>query len=126
LKRQHEAESLSSKVKIKNLEQSLQSQKENVSKVQSSYASYKINADEMNQKSVHELKKLSQTLQEKETIIAQLEIKIQKESQAKSESELEERIKAMAEHLIEKQSQLETLKSEKSALLLQLEKESQV
>jgi hypothetical protein len=113
-------------VKIKNLEQSLQSQKENVSKVQSSFASYRINSDEMNQKNVHELKKLSQTLQEKETIISQLEIKIQKESQTKSESELEERIKAMAEHLIEKQSQLETLKSEKSALLLQLEKESQV
>eukprot|EP01080_Neovahlkampfia_damariscottae_P003827 gene3827-6988_t len=125
LKRQYEAESISSKVKIKNLEQSLQIQKENVSKVQSNFASFRINSDESNQKTSNEIKKLSKCVQEKEQIISDLEKKVQKQNLTKPENEFEDRIKAMTEHLIEKQSHLETLKSEKSALLLQLEKENQ-
>ena len=112
-------------MKIKNLEQSLQNQKENVPKVQSAFATFRINSDENNQKTSNEIKKLSKTIQEKENLISELEKKLQLNNQSKPEIEFEDRIKAMTEHLIEKQSQLETLKSEKSALLLQLEKEIQ-
>ncbi|KAL0486517.1 golgin subfamily A member [Acrasis kona] len=127
LKRQSEAETTSNRFKIRNLEKSIEKEKQNSAKTQQTIASLKLNSDEMRHRFEMERKSSSDGLKNAQLEIKKLNAIIVKSQQAQNNShgELEMRARVMAESLIEKQSQLETLNSEKAALALELEKSKQ-
>lgn len=121
IKRQHEAEKTSSRIKIRNLESTIEQYKSNTAKLQQTLVTMRITNDELKQR-IENLEQLSRESKKLENVAQQSPKKIISPTQ----QELERRLRTMAENLIEKQSHIETLKSEKAALALQLEKEIQV
>ncbi len=127
MKRQAEAETNSSRFKIRNMEKSIEKEKQNVAKAQQTIASLRLNVDETRHRFDLERKQLNDEIRKKTLEIKSLSNQIAKAEQNVNNNtgELEMRARVMAESLIEKQSQLETLNSEKAALVLELEKAKQ-
>lgn len=127
VKRQQDAEVTSSRFKIRNLEKSLEREKENVAKIQQAMATIKLSADDAKQKFEAERRDLQEELKKRIADIKTLQSKVTRSSSSTNsdQTEAENRARALAERLIEKQSQLETLNSEKAALYLELDKTKQ-
>lgn len=127
MKRQAEAETTSSRYKVRNLEKSLEKEKQNLAKSQETIASLKLNLEEMRHRFEMERKTQTDELRKKTIELKNLQNQVARSEQNinNNTSELEMRARVMAESLIEKQSQIETQNSEKAALVLELEKARQ-
>jgi hypothetical protein len=109
------------------LEKSIEKEKQNLAKAQQTIASLRLNLDETRHRHDQERKLLTDDIRKKTLELKTLQSQISKAEQNinNNTGELEMRARVMAESLIEKQSQLETLNSEKAALVLELEKAKQ-
>jgi DNA repair exonuclease SbcCD ATPase subunit len=126
LKRQQEVEKTSSRFKVQNLEKALEREKQSVAKLQQNLATLKLSTDELRHKFDTEKKEIQDENRKRSSDIKQLQKKLNTaQSPTSDQSEAELRARALAERLIEKQSQLETLNSEKAALTIELEKAKQ-
>lgn len=136
MKRNYENDINTFKIKMKSLEQNLEKQKELVSSLQHNILILKQGGEDAKLKMQMADKLFADTLKSRDNIISSLKIQMaemQKEKETLQHqqqhaaviSEMEEKVRMLGNHLLEKQSYIDTLKSEKAAILFQWEKEAQ-